>query len=92
MSSYIYIEHCTKLAKYFPATVYNRGLKIIREGSDYYLIHQGEIQRYLGGSGKPKNDSKGEEKQKQPSEIAESILFFIGDLESACACAKRACM
>ncbi|KAJ8435221.1 hypothetical protein Cgig2_028407 [Carnegiea gigantea] len=24
------------------------GLKIIREGMDYYLIHRGEIQRYLG--------------------------------------------
>lgn len=23
-------------------------MKIIREGSDYYLVHQGEIQRYLG--------------------------------------------
>ncbi|KAL3524436.1 hypothetical protein ACH5RR_017270 [Cinchona calisaya] len=24
------------------------GLKIIREGDDYYLVHQGEIQRHLG--------------------------------------------
>ncbi|XP_026407549.1 uncharacterized protein LOC113302804 isoform X2 [Papaver somniferum] len=30
------------------------GLKIIREGGDYYLVHQGEIQRYLGS----RNDEK----------------------------------
>jgi hypothetical protein len=28
--------------------VCDRGVRIIREGKDYYLIYQGEIQRYLG--------------------------------------------
>lgn len=75
-----------------------RGLKIIREGCDYYLIHQGEIQRCLG-SVKPIKDCKEdvlplfqEEKEQQPAEAAESILFFIGDLEAACAKAKRVCL
>ncbi|XP_020263630.1 F-box/WD repeat-containing protein pof10-like [Asparagus officinalis] len=62
------------------------GLKIIREGCEYYLIHQGEIQRYLGSGSKPRKDNK---REQEPSQIAESILFFIGDLETACAGAKR---
>ncbi|KAJ8554260.1 hypothetical protein K7X08_024938 [Anisodus acutangulus] len=72
------------------------GLKIIREGDDCYLIHQGEIQRHLGSrttkiedisdSSADYKDDRGEE----PSlSILDKILFFIGDLESASVQAKR---
>ncbi|GMY07584.1 f-box/wd repeat-containing protein pof10 [Fagus crenata] len=33
------------------------GLKIIREGGDYYLVHQGEIQSYLGSRRQRKGTS-----------------------------------
>nr|KYP50621.1 F-box/WD repeat-containing protein pof10 [Cajanus cajan] len=78
------------------------GLKIIREGSDYYLVHQGEIQRYLGSR---KNQEKvtahschsefnfnGESslaEERSSRGILDKILFFIGDLEVASAEAKR---
>ncbi|XP_027353311.1 uncharacterized protein LOC113863791 [Abrus precatorius] len=81
------------------------GLKIIREGSDYYLVHQGEIQRYLG-SRKNKEKATGHSYHTLKSEIdftgeaslteerscrgiLDKILFFIGDLEVAAADAKR---
>lgn len=82
----------------------NRGLKIIREGCYYYLVHQGEIQRCLGsrkdreqaashsrrtiGSGR---DFTGEASIDERScrGILDKILFFIGDLEVASADAKR---
>ncbi|XP_027160731.1 F-box/WD repeat-containing protein pof10-like [Coffea eugenioides] len=75
------------------------GLKIIREGDDYYLVHQGEIQRHLG-SRRPKTGeiihspaTVGEEEfsnMVEPSSgILDKILFFIGDLESASVHAKR---
>ncbi|KAK8462851.1 hypothetical protein SEVIR_1G281300v4 [Setaria viridis] len=73
---------------------YGLGVRIIREGKDYYLIYQGEIQRYLGsrqdtdgdGGGKdaPRQDAEDEQRQ-----ISNRILFFLGDLEAACADAKR---
>ncbi|KAJ0971093.1 hypothetical protein J5N97_019052 [Dioscorea zingiberensis] len=66
---------------------YGVGLKIIREGSDYYLIHQGEIERYLGGSSV--RDGNGGQQQCLESGISDRILFLIGDLEVACADAKR---
>ncbi|XP_014517905.1 uncharacterized protein LOC106775310 isoform X1 [Vigna radiata var. radiata] len=78
------------------------GLKIIREGSDYYLVHQGEIQRHLGSR---KNEEKetahsfhseiefnGESslaEERSCRGILDKILFFIGDLEVASAEAKR---
>ncbi|WOK99003.1 hypothetical protein Cni_G07715 [Canna indica] len=68
------------------------GLKIIREGNDYYLVHQGEIQRYLG-TGKPQNGT--DDGTAPPSStdsksvISDKILFFLGDLEAACTTAKR---
>ncbi|KAK3158764.1 hypothetical protein QOZ80_2AG0141280 [Eleusine coracana subsp. coracana] len=71
---------------------YGLGVKIIREGSDYYLIYQGEIQRYLGsrqdtdGDGKNAPQQRGEEEQRQ---VSDRILFFLGDLEAACANVKR---
>ncbi|KAJ9174307.1 hypothetical protein P3X46_017344 [Hevea brasiliensis] len=78
------------------------GLKIIREGGDYYLVHQGEIQRYLGSRRKSKRatssqNSKAELTGDQFMKVEESccrgildkILFFIGDLEVASADAKR---
>ena len=83
----------------------NRGLKIIREGSDYYLVHQGEIQRHLGSR---KNQERvtghschtfGSERdftgegslveERSCRGILDKILFFIGDLEVASADAKR---
>lgn len=75
------------------------GLKIIREGDDYYLIHQGEIQRHLG-SRKSKmedlSDSSSDykdDREEEPSlSILDKILFFIGDLESASVQAKRSRM
>ncbi|KAF8768587.1 hypothetical protein HU200_007135 [Digitaria exilis] len=72
---------------------YGLGVRIIREGKDYYLIYQGEIQRYLGsrqgtdgdaGKDAPRHDAEGDQRQ-----ISNRILFFLGDLEAACADAKR---
>ncbi|XP_059628989.1 uncharacterized protein LOC132271575 [Cornus florida] len=73
------------------------GLKIIREGIDYYLVHQGEIQRHLGSrrqrevtngcSMSSEIDIPGEatlEDEEPPClGILDKILFFIGDLEAA---------
>ena len=79
----------------------SRGLKIIREGGDYYLVHQGEVQHHLGSRRPwkganayllaPKRDLTGEGSLgKEPSSgILDKIIFFIGDLEAASACAKR---
>ncbi|XP_052196907.1 uncharacterized protein LOC127804137 [Diospyros lotus] len=77
------------------------GLKIIREGGDYYLIHQGEIQFHLGSKRQRKGTNGGLLKSEkdlhgegslleEPSPgILDKILFFIGDLEAASVCAKR---
>ncbi|KAL5803530.1 hypothetical protein ACOSQ4_031835 [Xanthoceras sorbifolium] len=82
------------------------GLKIIREGGesgDYYLVHQGEIQRHLGSRRQRKrvdscpSSSNGEfiiegfpeEEEKSGQGILDRILFFIGDLEVASSEAKR---
>ncbi|XVF51053.1 hypothetical protein PTKIN_Ptkin04bG0153300 [Pterospermum kingtungense] len=74
------------------------GLKIIREGGDYFLVHQGQIQRYLGSRRKRKpgvEDSASSSKpelnvEEQPCRgILDKILFFLGDLEAASADAKR---
>ncbi|PSS04480.1 F-box/WD repeat-containing protein [Actinidia chinensis var. chinensis] len=73
------------------------GLKIIREGGDYYLVHQGEIQRHLGsrrprkGANAPERDLTGEGSlgEEPSSGILDKILFFIGDLEAASASGKR---
>ncbi|CAN1251044.1 F-box/WD repeat-containing protein pof10 [Linum perenne] len=72
------------------------GLKIIREGGDYYLIHQGEIQRYLGSPRHRKGQGTKEKEDDAEScignggnGILDKILFFIGDLEVASADAKR---
>ncbi|XP_062222412.1 uncharacterized protein LOC133921514 [Phragmites australis] len=71
---------------------YGLGVRIVREGSDYYLINQGEIQRYLGsrqdtsGDGKNAPRQNAEDEQRQ---VSNRILFFLGDLEAACADAKR---
>ncbi|XP_043697344.1 F-box/WD repeat-containing protein pof10-like [Telopea speciosissima] len=71
------------------------GLKIIRECDDYYLVHQGEIQRYLGsrkgekvvsGRSNLKRSFVGEKSlaTEEPClGIIDKILFFIGDLEVA---------
>ncbi|KAH6760465.1 hypothetical protein C2S52_009057 [Perilla frutescens var. hirtella] len=73
------------------------GLKIIREGDDYFLVHQGQIQRGLGSrrqvdSLNCKNGKKDAESidEEQPSSgILDKILFFIGDMEAASMHAKR---
>ncbi|CAJ1974436.1 unnamed protein product [Sphenostylis stenocarpa] len=78
------------------------GLKIIREGIDYYLVHQGEKQRHLGsrkiqkkGTGHSCHseiDFNGESslaEERSCRGILDKILFFIGDLEVASAEAKR---
>nr|XP_023893233.1 uncharacterized protein LOC112005210 isoform X1 [Quercus suber]XP_023893234.1 uncharacterized protein LOC112005210 isoform X1 [Quercus suber]XP_023912091.1 uncharacterized protein LOC112023700 [Quercus suber]XP_023912092.1 uncharacterized protein LOC112023700 [Quercus suber] len=77
------------------------GLKIIREGGDYYLVHHCEIQRCLGSRRQRKGassctldsqrDFHGEESQEEGScrGILDKILFFIGDLEVASIDGKR---
>ncbi|KAF9616528.1 hypothetical protein IFM89_029989 [Coptis chinensis] len=77
-----------------------RGLKIIREGSDYYLVRQGIIQRYLGSRNAMKismvapilkrvHSKRSQEVKETCSSILDNILFFIGDLEVALCNAKR---
>ncbi|XP_038977602.1 LOW QUALITY PROTEIN: F-box/WD repeat-containing protein pof10-like [Phoenix dactylifera] len=72
---------------------YGLGLKIIREGVDYYLIHQGEIQRYLGSCRHKTSWDSGpllqDKLEQQRLEISDKMLFFIGDLEAACADARH---
>ncbi|XP_054788700.1 uncharacterized protein LOC129294391 isoform X1 [Prosopis cineraria] len=76
------------------------GLKIIREGRYYYLVHQGEIQRCLGSRRNSEEarslicHSDGLEREFTGETgsclgILDKILFFIGDLEVASADAKR---
>lgn len=78
-----------------------RGLRIIREGGNYYLVYQGKIQRYLGSrtqkrriAGVPSTsrDQTGEGptlEEISSRGILDRILFFIGDLEVASMEAKR---
>lgn len=74
---------------------FTRGMKIIREGGDYYLVHHGEIQRYLGSRRQSLQSSKtisveGSLKEEESCRgILDKILFFIGDLEVASTGAKR---
>ncbi|XP_077248492.1 uncharacterized protein LOC143888085 [Tasmannia lanceolata] len=69
------------------------GLKIVREGSEYYLVHQGEIQQCLGARMGGKRGTVGEvsleEKERPCLGILDQILFFVGDLEFATRDAKR---
>ncbi|RWW81138.1 hypothetical protein BHE74_00010491 [Ensete ventricosum] len=70
-----------------------RGLRIITEGNDYYLIHQGEIQKSLGMCNL-RNESCDDvaplqDVRERHSRIPDTILFFLGDLEAACAAAKH---
>ncbi|KAK9164245.1 hypothetical protein Syun_005147 [Stephania yunnanensis] len=80
------------------------GLKIIREGSDYYLVHQGEILRCLGSRncGRKRlsthsntlNGSTLDDESTKPIldpciSILDKILFIIGDLEVATSSTKR---
>ncbi|CAH1439071.1 unnamed protein product [Lactuca virosa] len=78
------------------------GLKIIREGDDYFLIHQGEIQRHLGSRNLQDDASASTSsdatrytedefmgRRDRQMGILDRILFFIGDLETASAPAKR---
>lgn len=79
-----------------------RGLKIIREGDDCYLIHQGEIQRHLGSKRpriEPSNSFPSSQTeftryenldQEEPClGILDKILFFLGDWETASSSVKR---
>lgn len=68
-----------------------RGLKVVREGDDYYVVHQGEIQRCLGSRRGKSNGEEGgaEERGREPQEVSEKMLFFLADLETACAHARR---
>ncbi|KAF5187529.1 hypothetical protein FRX31_022884 [Thalictrum thalictroides] len=77
------------------------GLKIIREAGDYYLVHQGMIQRYLGSRNGAKRMSghanlkrglireRSMESKEPCASIIDKIFFFIGDLEAASSNAKR---
>lgn len=77
----------------------NRGLKIVREGRYYYVIHQGEILRCLGSRrdvdeersllGSNGLEREFTEKTGSSLGILDQILFFIGDLEVASVGAKR---
>ncbi|KAL1813697.1 hypothetical protein ACET3Z_023762 [Daucus carota] len=76
------------------------GLKIICEGDECYLVHQGEIQRHLGSRKQEMllNQSSNSEVEAETSladsepsvGILDKILFFLGDLEAASVQAKRA--
>lgn len=76
-----------------------RGPKIIREGSDYYIVHQGEIQRHLGSMTGKKEEKASRsiwpvadvpaEGDAPKSGLLDKILFFVGDLEVALCKAKR---
>ncbi|KAG9455962.1 hypothetical protein H6P81_000470 [Aristolochia fimbriata] len=67
------------------------GLKIIREGGDYFLVHQGEIQRFLGSRrGITGGNDAMRDRDEQPcAGILDQILFFSVDLEVATRDAKR---
>ncbi|XP_031264085.1 uncharacterized protein LOC116122364 isoform X1 [Pistacia vera] len=67
------------------------GLKIIREGIDYNLVHQGEVQRYLGSRSQRGDDNctSNSEEEESREGILNRILFFIRDLEVASTDAKR---
>ncbi|KAL4575721.1 hypothetical protein LXL04_011805 [Taraxacum kok-saghyz] len=72
------------------------GLKIIREGDDYFLIHQGQIQRHLGSrslqqleTGTSSHADEFAGRHDRQMGILDRILFFIGDLETDSAPAKR---
>ncbi|XP_057950807.1 uncharacterized protein LOC131145637 [Malania oleifera] len=79
------------------------GLKIIREGEYYYVVHQGEIQRCLGSRRRRAGNEthlalgsrrgfvrEGLLEEGEPCEgILDRILFFIGDLEVAMTDEKR---
>ncbi|KAI3409113.1 F-box domain-containing protein [Psidium guajava] len=76
------------------------GLKIIREGDEYFIIHQGEIQHHLGSRTScplgSKRHHNGEELTCKEASgrcrcqgILDRILFFIGDLEATSMDAKR---
>lgn len=77
-----------------------RGLKIICEGDECYLVHQGEIQRHLASrkqqmlSNQHSDGELAAETSLADSEpsvgILDKILFFLGDLEAASVQAKRA--
>ena len=73
----------------WPCHVLLRGVRIIREGKDYYLIYQGEIQRYLGSRQDTDGDGGKDAQDDGQRLISNRILFFLGDLEAACADAKR---
>ncbi|CAN6280367.1 unnamed protein product [Urochloa humidicola] len=61
---------------------------IISEGKDYCLIYQGEIQRYLG-SRHDTDAPRQQDAEDEQRQVSNRILFFLGDLEAACADAKR---
>uniref|UniRef100_A0A0A9E855 Uncharacterized protein n=1 Tax=Arundo donax TaxID=35708 RepID=A0A0A9E855_ARUDO len=88
-----HIHHRCKYANWSVTTTYSfRGVRIIREGSDYYLIYQGEIQRFLGSRQDTDCDGKnapGQNAEEEQWQVSDRILFFLGDLEAACADAKR---
>ncbi|KAG9155789.1 hypothetical protein Leryth_004048 [Lithospermum erythrorhizon] len=69
------------------------GLKLITEGDDCYLIHQGEIQKHLGSRRNVvSSKSTGHENEylEEPCiGVLNQILFFVGDLEVASEHAKR---
>ncbi|XP_076909072.1 uncharacterized protein LOC143566200 [Bidens hawaiensis] len=67
------------------------GLKIVREGDDYFLIHQGQIQKHLGSKRlhlDAGGDITGSRSERQMG-ILDRILFFVGDLETDSASTQR---
>ncbi|XP_050236119.1 uncharacterized protein LOC126686131 [Mercurialis annua] len=65
------------------------GLKLIREGLDYYIVHKGEIQRYLGSKRELKRALMEERTTKKEEGILDKILFIVGDMEVAATQIKR---
>ncbi|XP_015870001.2 uncharacterized protein LOC107407255 isoform X1 [Ziziphus jujuba] len=60
------------------------GLKIVREGSDYYLVHQGEIQRYLGSRRQRKGVNNGSPLGLKREVIGEGSLQEEDSNEESC--------
>ncbi|KAL8137524.1 hypothetical protein V2J09_003525 [Rumex salicifolius] len=67
---------------------YGLGVKIIREGVDYYIISHGQIQRQLSSNRQLPCTSDAHTDVDGANCILDKILFFIGDLETATVEAK----
>ncbi|KAK3004181.1 hypothetical protein RJ639_019660 [Escallonia herrerae] len=96
MKIFCLLDHQNLATAQQVANFVSTGLKIIREGDDCYLIHQGEIQRHLGSRTQKRksgglfcSDADFTDREDPCSGILDKMLFFLGDLEAASGHAKR---